>query len=497
MLDACAVCVKLKLGRGGALIDAKDTKKPEDKKIYVLDTNVLMHDPNAVNNFQEHDVYFHICVIGELDRLKRSPAKERDARRASAEIVVYADQGLLCSGISTLGGGKVFVAHTNDADFVALPIDLERTDDNRMIALAKKLQKSFPDKQVIFVSKDNDARITASSCGIISEDYRHDKRIRSLEELHSGVVTLEFGDKNFKLLSEKLKSDGFIGKNYLLHLLGKNVDLIANYCCRLTDADGAELLAIYKEKRNRFNLVATFEAKNKGDVVPRNFYQWFAYAHLIDPSVRMVVLRGRAGAGKTLIALLAGLEQLGSRYNQILVYRMNMEVGISLGYMPGDLEDKFEPWKVPIYDQLELIFRNAKKSEAINPKKTKQGKFDKTKSAELTKDYLSSGSIEILPINNVQGRTFHGKWIIIDEGQNLKPEEAEIIRTRLGSGSKMIFTGDPDSKQIVRPYLGPLSNGLIDTITLLTGKEYFAHLNMQKSERDEIVEDMINTRLES
>jgi len=458
--------------------------KSEKPKIHVLDTSVAMHDAESPENFKDNDVHFHVVSIEEMERNKTAPGtKGASARAALRKILTFSDVGSLQEGVATRGKGKFFISYTSDADFTELPVGLEITNDNRIILLAKKLQQAHPDRKVVLVSKEHSMRIKANTCGICAEDYQHDKRIASLEELYSGFQNIVLKNDKLGIFAE-LQQEKQIDEDFIRDAAEKELNLYPNHCCLIRDMSGQDALVIYKKKDGKFVLVKTHMRKSKDEVLPRNMYQWFAYAHLMDPTVRILTLNGVAGAGKTLLSVLAGVEQLVERYDQILVFRPNVEVGPELGFMPGDMNDKFKFWKRPIFSQLRRIFANASKDDKKKTGKKTDPLFD------VTKEYLGDGFLEILPIAHIQGDTFHRIFALVDEAENTTPREAQALITRLGEGSKIVLVGDPS--QIFRPRVDSIANGLVDTITLLTGAEYYAHLYMPISEREAVVQDIVD-----
>ena len=463
-------------------IKAEGSSKP---KIYVSDTSVPMHEAESLENFEDNDVHLHIVSVEELEGLKKAEGeKGASARAALRKVVAFSDQGSFVNGVPTKGGGKIFVSYTSDKDFKLLPVGLEKTNDNRIILLAKKLKDTHPDRQVILVSKENSMRIKANACGILSQDYRHDKLVSALSELYSGFATITLNKADELGIVRELLKTGFLEEDFIVDAVPGEFNLNPNQCCLIKNNEGEEAMAIFKKALHRFVLVKPRNRKSATELLPRNMYQWFAHALLSDPTIRIVTLDGVPGAGKTLMSLLAAVEQLGSRYEQISVFRTPAQVGIDLGFLPGDLPDKFKDWKKPVLKLLHRMLSQPSKDD-----KKKSGKKSKSGDAEITEAYLNE-CLEIGPINFLQGDTFINQSVIVDEGQNTTPKEAEIIRTRLGEGSKIVFVGDPT--QIVRPHLDSISNGLISTIALLTGAEYYGHLHMPISERDEVVQDMIN-----
>lgn len=453
-------------------------------KIDVLDTSVPMHDAEALENFKDNEVHLHIVSVEEMEGLKTAPgSKGESARAALRKIVAFSDAGSLQKGSPTKNNGKFFVSYTSDIDFAELPIGLECSNDNRIILLAKKLQRAYPDREIVLVSKEHSMRIKANACGICAEDYQHDKHVTSLTELYSGFKNILLENDKLGALTELLKEKQ-IDEDFIRDAVVGELDLYPNHCCLIKDPNGKEAMAIYKKKESKFVLVKTRARKSKDEILPRNMYQWFAYALLMDPAVRILTLNGIAGAGKTLLSVLAGVEQLENKYDQILVFRPNVEVGPELGFMPGDMGDKFKYWKRPVFSQLKRIFGSASKDDKKKTGKKQDPFFD------VTKDYLGEGFLEILPIAHIQGDTFHKIFALADEAQNMTPREAQALNTRLGEGSKIVLVGDPT--QIFRPRLDSISNGLVDTITLLAGAEYYAHLYMPISEREKVVQDIVD-----
>lgn len=443
------------------------------KKIYVLDTSVPMHRSTAVIDFADNDVRMHICSIEELDHLKSVLGKGRAASAASSIIDTYFyDNGIFDDGALLPGGGRLFIDDTKDEDFKLLPDSFKVTNDNRIILLAKKLQMSQP-LPVVLVSKDKNLRIKARKCGIVVQDYKSDKKIETVDELYSGTAVISL-PKYDKALWDSLYVEDFVPQNMIFDGMQNAPVLFPNQGCFIRDNIGNEQLAIYKKTLGRFNLIHPRKFKNL-KIIPRNPEQWIACAQLRDQSIKMLSLVGKGGAGKTILTLEAALEQLRRPYKNIMVFRTHREVGETLGFLPGTLEEKFDPWKKVIYRQLDKILGNPQKND-YNPKPGKkiQTNYD---------DYL-----EIAPMNFLQGDTFDDSFIICDEMQNTKPEEIEIVQSRLGRGSKMVLTGD--LRQVVRPYVDAVSNGLSYSVMALRGLEFVGHVTLLKSERSDEVEEI-------
>lgn len=458
-------------------------------KVYVLDTSVLMHDPAAIENLKDNTIVVPIWVIEELDCLKReSGSRGENARQASRVLDAYREQGSLKDGVKTHNGGTIYVDYTG-GDFTGLPVGLEETNDNRVILVALCWQKDHGDRDVVVISKDTNLRIKANACGITAQDYQYDKQIASPDELYSGIATL-YVQENSVFVFDELFSKDYVDVSAVAEVLSQELpELLANQCCHFkSEHRGA--LAIFKKKENRFRMVKKRHThKGNFEVVPINAEQAFAYALLTDHDIGLVTLAGKAGTGKTLMALLAGWRQLDSRYRQLMVYRPNIEVGRPLGYLPGSLDEKFEPWMKPIFDNLDLIISGHSNGqgelETQNLPDKKKGKRRKS-SETVLKEALEQGRLEISPINFVQGRTLHQRFVIVDEAQNLTPLDMKIVITRIGEGSKIVLTGDPE--QIVSPYLDATSNGLTHVIQRLKGQETYGHITMKCTERSQLAE---------
>ena len=463
------------------------------KKVYVLDTSVLVHDPEAVEKFGDNIVVIPIWVVEELDRLKKNrDERGSNSRAVSRKLDEYSQSGSLKEGVKTQNDGFIFIDYSGGINFELLPIGLEATNDNRVILVAKHWREEKNYKEVVVVSKDINLRLKANACGISVEDYKSDKCIAGIDELYSGLREIELKAEQMELL-EKI----YVGKVLNAAAFSESVDLkefLPNQCCKF-NSDNKCALAIYKKESGEFRLVHKPKDFPTKGVRPINLEQAFAYALLTDPEVLLVSLVGKAGTGKTLMSLLAGYEQLGNPYRQILIYRPNIELGQPIGFLPGDIGEKFEPWMKPIFDNLSLIVKKDVKGGVSKGHTKKKGEEEANKNERLNgktgdfniiREFMLAGLIDIEPIAFIRGRSLHNKFVIVDEPQNMTPHEIKTIVTRIGEGSKIVLTGD--ITQIDNPYVDSVSNGLSYVVERLKGQEIFGHIILRKSERSQLAE---------
>ena len=447
------------------------------KKVFVVDTNVLMHDDQAIEHLGDNEIVLHGVVLEELDGLKNKPDEVGFmARAAIHRLEEYRLKGSLKDGIGTSTGGILRVDFTNDKDFEKLSVSLEKTNDNRFILLVKKITDELNEqKDVILISRDINLRVKANACGIKSGDYEYDKK-----GLYSGTKILELQEGCDTNVFPTIYRDKFVNEITVLNCLKEPVELVPNLCCFLKKTNGEQCLAIYKKSLSVFQFVSKAgKWPKKSGIVPRNSEQLFAYHLLMDPTISVVTLDGKPGSGKTLISLLAGYNQVGespNSFSQLLVYRPNIELGRPLGFLPGSLEEKYDPWKQPVLDNLDLILQDREKNNK-SPEEFKKGK----KSSNDLEDFFENGIIDISPISFLRGRSLHQRFIVVDEAQNLTKHEIKTIVTRVGDGSKIVLTGDLE--QIDNRFLSPKSNGLTHVIQRFKGQEVYGHITMKKSER--------------
>jgi len=469
-------------------------------KCFVLDTSVLIHDPRAALNFADNVVVIPFAVLEELNELKES---KRDAafyaQMANRVLDGLREKGDLSKGVATPGGGVV-VSDSENYSPSGLAIK-PTTADNAIICTGHKWQQRvgrqrqkgqkrgvieriierFPISEVRVVSKDFSLRVKSVSCGVPADDYQHDKRVKSADDIYSGLATIPTSAGNFKEFSRLLCGGGAEGTpQEEFDGLVAFPDLFPNQCCVFEVEPGKNVLAIYKNGGGRAPSFVHVPKppQNARGIQPRNIGQSFALALLRDPSISLVTLSGIAGSGKTLMALLAGLESVtAGTHSELLVYRPNSELGKALGYLPGTPDEKFAPWKRPIMDNLELL---------ANGGELKPGDSKPKKPFFNIKGLLNEDKISIEPINYIQGRSLHYKVVIVDESQNFRANEIAVAITRAGKGTKVILTGDV--KQIAENYLDAASNGLTHAIEGMKGESMFGHITLTGSERSELAE---------
>lgn len=422
------------------------------KKTFVIDTNVLIHNPDALTSFADNDVVLPITVIEELDKFKSSS----DERGRNARIVTRFLDGLrsgakLSDGAPLGNGGQLRIELNYEFD---LPSGMNlAASDNKILMTALKLQKKG--EKVFFVTKDINARIKADALGIEARDF--EKQKVNIEELYSGW-------REIPASNEQL--DNFYSKK---ELVLKDIDLNNNQFVFLksqTD-EGKTAVGKYSKKLNKITPLS-YQKKQIWGIKSLNMQQQFAFELLLCEEIKLVTLVGIAGTGKTLLAMAAGLHKIfnENRYNKILISRPVIPLGKDIGFLPGDKEAKLSHWMQPIFDNLEyLMFCN--------------------KNTDETYESISKSSrIELEAVTYIRGRTLPNQFFIVDEAQNLTPHEIKTIISRAGENTKVVLTGDP--YQIDNPYLDSNSNGLTYTAERFKGEEIFGHITLEKSERSHL-----------
>jgi PhoH-like ATPase len=430
-------------------------------KNYILDTNVLLHDPHSLLSFEENNVLIPIEVIEEIDRFKRESTElGQNARAVSRLLDGYRGEGSLSEGVKLPTGGKLRIpvqkkslkngnGHGKDGTSV----------DNRILALASEIQKAQPKNKTILVSKDINLRIKADALGLAAEDYETDRVF--IKDLYTGMIELSVSPEklaNFRANGE-LELNG--GKQYF-----------PNEYCTLTDETNPKRTALTKVDATGTKLVTIIDSREGiWGIKPRNREQHFAFDALLDDRVKLVTLMGKAGTGKTLMAMAAGLKRtvLDREFRRLVVARPTISMGKELGFLPGSLEEKLAPWMQPIHDALEML-------SDLN-----MG-HDHRRSTDL----MRSGSIVVEALSYIRGRSIANQFMIIDEAQNLTPLEAKTIITRVGHATKIVFTGDP--YQIDNPYVDSSSNGFNYVVSRFRDQAVAAHIELQKGERSELAE---------
>jgi PhoH-like ATPase len=431
------------------------------KKNYILDTNVLLHDPQSLLSFMENTVLLPIEVIEEIDRFKRESSElGQNARTVSRMLDGFRGSGRLSEGVQLPTGGRLRILFQTGAatknGHHAFAAD---TVDNRILSLAAHVKKTQPKSQTILVSKDINLRIKADALGMQAEDYENDRVF--IKDLYTGMIELTIS-------SEKMASFRTNGE---LELNGGK-QYFPNEYCTLMDETNPKRTALTKVDLNGTRLVPIIDCREGiWGIKPRNREQHFGLDALLDDRVKLVTLMGKAGTGKTLLAMAAGLKRtvMDREFRRLVVARPTISMGKELGFLPGSLEEKLAPWMQPIHDALEML-----------------GDLNMGHEHRRSGDLMRSGSIVVEALSYIRGRSIANQFMIIDEAQNLTPLEAKTIITRVGNGTKIVFTGDP--YQIDNPYVDSSSNGFNYVVSRFRAESVAAHIEFQKGERSELAE---------
>ncbi len=441
--------------------------KEEKKRIktFILDTNVILHDATCINQFQENDVVIPLTVIEELDHFKRgSQVINLNAREFARTLDSMTGTALFNGGVPMgKGRGKVRIGILRGISNEIKEIFKEDTPDHRILSVAFELNKKAKNNSiVVLVTKDVNLRMKAKALGILAEDYTTD-RISSIEELYSGKKIIEDFDDDLiiklfqtpfelpaKQILKKIDRDSVPNKFYILRNTNRSV---------LAYLD-QEMENLHKVDKNIIY-----------GIKPRNAEQTFAVDALTNNNIQLVTMTGKAGTGKTLLALASALH-VRKFYRQIFVARPIVPLSNKdIGFLPGDVQSKIEPYMQPLWDNLRVI----------------QDQFPETdKQNQLISNMIKDEKLVIEPLSYIRGRSLQRIFFIVDEAQNLTPHEIKTIITRAGEGSKVVFTGD--IYQIDHPYLDAQSNGLSYLIDHFKGQKLYAHVNLEKGERSELAE---------
>lgn len=434
-------------------------KSVQERKIFVLDTSVILYDHNAISSFQEHDVAIPITVLEELDNFKKgNDTINYEAREFIRFLDKLSGEYTLSDWIPINGRnrGKFKVVMQERGTIDAEKIFGERKADHRILNAAIAMREENPGRKVIMVTKDVNLRLKAKSLNLNAEDYETGK-IKNLDSLHTGKTIIE----NVKqTIIDRIYADGFVSYDMLF-----DEKPGANHYFLLRSSK-ASVLCYYNHANESIEKI---EKRNAYGIKPRNAEQTFAMHAVLNPNVQLVTIQGIAGTGKTLLALAAAMEQKQD-YRQIYLARPIIPLSNKdIGYLPGDIKSKINPYMEPLWDNLKLIQNQWKETDKEYQKIT---------------DMINQEKLLVTPLAYIRGRSLSNIMFIIDEAQNLTPLEVKTIITRAGEGTKIVFTGD--IFQIDTPYLDAQSNGLSYLIDRLRDNPLYAHITLEKGERSEL-----------
>jgi PhoH-like ATPase len=439
------------------------------KKNFVLDTNVILHDPQSVFKFADNNIVIPIVVLEELDRFKRNiDDLGRSARSFARYMDKLREQGSLSEGVPIGEGGMIRIDLSGDEAILPRSLASKR-GDNLILATAYKLHRDHAEMPTIFVTKDINLRLKADALGMKAVDYETQDGV-GIDEMDCGFDKREVDDIDIARFQDQgwTEPKGEPINNRLVLFVSKS---------------NPENLAygIYDSQQKKVIKLADYSQGVYG-IKPRNPEQYMAMELLLNPKFQLVALLGKAGTGKTLIGIAAGLHQVleDNLYQKLLVSRPVFPMGKELGYLPGDVEEKMHPWMQPIFDNLDFIFQNKEPQEKGPKKKGREPR------SPAYQDLLEFGIVQVEPLTYIRGRSIPGQYIIVDEAQNLTPHEAKTIITRAGIGAKIVMTGDP--YQIDNPYLDQSSNALAYMVNRLRGESIFGHIFLEKGERSQLAE---------
>ncbi len=439
-----------------------------EKKIFVLDTNVLIHSPQALFAFADNRVVIPIVVIEEIDQFKKGlDEKSRNARQISRYLDDLRKSGKLQDGVPTDQGGVIQVTVNPEVAAVASKLLFLDKNDNLIIGTALYFQQKYPQTQVILVSKDVNVRIKADTMGITAENYESDTI--KFDEFYTGWSHEELDD----LLIQKLSNADYIDNPFDY--------LYPNQFVRVSSKGNTEAMISlrYNAEQNRLYKLSHYTGEDVFGITDRNFEQAMALDLLLDDNIKLVSLSGKAGTGKTLLAMAAGLSKVidEEKYKRLMISRPISPLGKDLGYLPGTKDDKLNPWMQPIYDNMDILLSSHEEKAGRNPKDKKKASMQ---------DFIDYGFLELEPLTYIRGRSLPDQFIIIDESQNLTPHEMKTIITRAGKNTKIVLTGDP--YQIDTPYLDSISNGLSVAVEKLKSEPLVGHITLDKGERSELAD---------
>ena len=430
-------------------------------KLFVLDTNVILHDAGCLWNFKEHDIAVPITVLEELDKFKKgNEAINFQARAFLRRLDELTSDVFSVDGTSLGPGlGRIRVVLRGDHGAQLREAFFSDAPDHRILDIALTLQDHEQPRSVILVTKDTNLRLKAKSMGLPAQDYNSDK-VESFEKLYTGKRLVV--DQPSEVISQFFNATGDVPSARLPMV----TDPIANENFILRNGSKSVLATYHSDDK----VFSRLEKISAAGITPRNAEQAFALSALMDDSIKLVTIGGKAGSGKTLLAMAAALE-CRSRYRQTLLARPVVSLSNrDLGFLPGDVNAKLDPYMQPLYDNLAVVCAQLGESDV-------RSKLD---------DLLVKYRLEVTPLAYIRGRSLQRVFFIVDEAQNLTPHEVKTIITRAGEGTKIVLTGD--IQQIDHPYLDSLSNGLTYLINRMVGQSIYAHITLEKGERSALAE---------
>lgn len=435
---------------------------PRKKKLFVLDTNVILHDSSCIYQFEHHDIVIPITVMEELDQFKKgNQALNFHAREFVRSLDALSEDKIFNGGVK-LGTGQGKVSIALERDFHE---DLSRNfspskPDHHILNVAYYLAQAHKTRDVILVTKDVNLRLKAKSIGLVAQDYKTDQ-VKDLSALYTGYRTEEH------IPSEVIEQMYQVPFEFVPSVSPFENAMLPNEYVILRNGKSSALGAYDLGK----DVIQKVDKEDAYGIVPRNAEQIFALNALMNPDIQLVTVSGKAGTGKTLLALAAALEKR-RQYRQIFMARPIVPLSNKdIGFLPGDIHSKLDPYMQPLFDNLNVIQGQFRESDDKN---------------QQIKQFLEDEKLVISPLAYIRGRSLVKVFFIVDEAQNLTPHEVKTIITRAGEGTKIVFTGD--IFQIDHPYLDSQSNGLSYLIEKMKGQPLYAHINLQKGERSELAE---------
>jgi len=443
---------------------------PQAEKIFVLDTNVLLHDACAFHAFGNNRVIIPIFVIEELDQFKRDMSElGRNARAVARELDVLRQKGSLTEGVATEEGGVVQVWMLKAG--LLSSVGTANNMDNCILSVAMEVKATWPPHLTTFISKDINLRIRADALGLRSEDFEPDRT--EITELYSGHTFLEADAGEV----DGLWRPGAEWRPEGRPELGPEAapSLSPNEYLQLRDRANPTHTSMGRFDARRGAVVPLSRNMKEGvwGVRPRNLEQSYLLDLLLCDEVQLVTVVGKAGTGKTLLALAAGLQKVTEegRFQKLLVSRPVFPLGRDIGFLPGDIEEKLSPWMQPIFDNVEFLLN-------LSSKDKREGRG--------SRELFDLGILQIEPLTYIRGRSIPQQFILVDEAQNLTPHEAKTIISRVGEGTKIVLTGDP--YQIDNPYIDSTNNGLVHVVRRFRQEPIAGHMTLSKGERSPLAE---------